>query len=385
MKKKFDLVRFLLMDSSGPFPYVRNRRVGPKIRVPPAQDTNDEKPMAPASYLDIIGRGREAIESWVASHPSDRLNLAGADLRRIDLNGIDLGDPILDGADLRDADLGSARVFGGHLIDVDCRRANFNNADLRETIISGDFREANFDDATLHRAVVGNIRLDQALFIDTILTDVDLSAASGLELVKHVGPSVIDERTLRKSWPLPEIFLRGVGLSDQLIRYLPSLMSQAIEFYSCFISYSSKDQAFAQRLNADLQMRGVRCWFAAEDLRIGDKFRARIDEAIRLNDKLLLILSEESVQSPWVEDEVEGAMEKERKAKERGEERTVLFPIQLDDAVMKSDTAWAASIRRIRHIGDFRRWTQPDEYQRAFERLLRDLRPDGNSDSPEVT
>jgi len=53
-----------------------------------------------------------------------------------------------------------------------------------------------------------------------------------------------------------------------------------------FISYSSKDDDFAQRLHADLQHQGVRCWFAPEDLQIGDKFRIRIDESIRVYDKL---------------------------------------------------------------------------------------------------
>ena len=89
-------------------------------------------------------------------------------------------------------------------------------------------------------------------------------------------------------------------------------MGRAIEFYSCFISYSSKDQEFAERLHADLQAKGVRCWFAPHDLKIGDRFRQRIDEAIRVHDKLLLILSEHSIESDWVATEVEAAFEKER-------------------------------------------------------------------------
>ena len=83
----------------------------------------------------------------------------------------------------------------------------------------------------------------------------------------------------------------------------------------------------------------MRCWFAPEDLKIGDKFRVRIDEAIRLHDKLLIILSEESVQSTWVENEVESAFEKEDNAKKRGEDRIVLFPIRLDSAVEDTDAA----------------------------------------------
>ena len=104
---------------------------------------------------------------------------------------------------------------------------------------------------------------------------------------------------------------------------------EPIQFYSCFLSYSSKDQEFAERLYADLQQKHVRCWFAPEDMKIGERIRPRIDEAIRVHDKLLLVLTESSMKSAWVEKEVETAFEKERK-----QSRTVLFPIRLDDAVM---------------------------------------------------
>lgn len=146
-------------------------------------------------------------------------------------------------------------------------------------------------------------------------------------------------------------------------------MGQAFEFYSCFISYSSKDQDFADRLHADMQDKGVRCWFAPEDLKIGERIRPGIDEAIRLHDKLLLILSKDSVRSPWVESEVEAALERERRHK-----RKVLFPIRIDDAVKRTRKAWASDIRRTRQIGDFRRWKEHDAYQEALERLLRDLK-----------
>jgi TIR domain len=143
------------------------------------------------------------------------------------------------------------------------------------------------------------------------------------------------------------------------------------QFYSCFISYSSKDDEFARRLHTDLKDASVECSFAPEDMKIGDRIRTWIDEVIRLRQKLLLVLSENSIDSAWVEQEVETALEKER---ETGS--TVLFPIRLDDAVMESKSGWAAHIRRTRHIGDFSRWRDQGAYQEALERLLRDLRAD---------
>jgi hypothetical protein len=147
------------------------------------------------------------------------------------------------------------------------------------------------------------------------------------------------------------------------------LLNQPFQFYSCFISYASKDHAFAERLHADLQDKGVRCWFAPEDMKIGDRLRPRIDETIRLYDKLLLVLSKTSVASQWVEQEVETAL-----ARERQQGTTILFPVRIDNTVMTLETGWPALIRNTRNIGDFRRWKTHDVYQQAFDRLLRDLK-----------
>jgi hypothetical protein len=164
------------------------------------------------------------------------------------------------------------------------------------------------------------------------------------------------------------VFLRGVGLPENVIDYLPSLVGQPIQYYSCFISYSSLDDEFAQRLHADLQNNGVRCWFAPHDLPIGGKILDEIDAAIRLRDKVLLILSEHSIGSDWVEDEVKTAYEEERRRKQ-----TMLFPVRLDDAVMETEEAWAAKLRADRNIGDFWQWKDHDRYREVFERALRDL------------
>ena len=129
---------------------------------------------------------------------------------------------------------------------------------------------------------------------------------------------------------------------------MPSLLGEPVQFYSCFISYASKDQVFAERLHADLQNKGVRCWFAPEDMKIGDRLRPRIDETIRVYDKLLLILSKTSVASQWVEQEVETAL-----ARERQQGMTVLFPVRIDNTVMTLETGWPALIRNTRTLATF--------------------------------
>ena len=51
--------------------------------------------------------------------------------------------------------------------------------------------------------------------------------------------------------------------------------------------------------------------------------------------------------------------------------------------MLETKEAWARLLRGQRHIGDFTRWQEYDVYQKALERLLRDLKvevspaPDG--------
>ena len=326
--------------------------------------------MANPEHVEIVKAGADAIADWRKKNPEVTLDLEGAHIMRVDLwladlRGANLARVEMEQSDLRDANLAGADFSGANLAASDLTFARLDGANLQRA----DLRFANLTSTT-----VSDVDFEGAVFSFTVLGGVDLSEASGLESVFHEMPSVIDEQTLRRSWPLPDVLLRGVGMSEEWIDFARATYGKAIQFYSCFISYSSKADEFAKRLHADLQAEGVRCWFAPEDLRIGDKFRVRIDEAIRLHDKLLLILSEDSVNSTWVEDEVENAFGKERKAKKDGTERTVLFPIRLDSAVEDTNAAWASAIQRTRHIGDFSAWKDHDAYQEAFQRLLRDLK-----------
>jgi hypothetical protein len=54
--------------------------------------------------------------------------------------------------------------------------------------------------------------------------------------------------------------------------------SQPTNFFSCFLGYSSRDQAFVDRLYKDLTNKGIRCWYAPEDLRAGVNIRVAIDD-----------------------------------------------------------------------------------------------------------
>jgi hypothetical protein len=216
----------------------------------------------------------------------------------------------------------------------------------------------------------------------TNFADVDLSVAKGLETIRHEGPSTIGIDTIYKSrGKIPEAFLRGCCVPDGFIAYIGSMVGRPIEFYSCFISYATLDQEFADRLYADLQAKGVRCWFAPHDIKGGRKLHEQIDEAIRLHDRLLLILSEHSMSSEWVNTEIAKARKREVK-----EGKRVLFPVRLvefevlrDRECFDGDTG-KDSAREIREyfIPDFSNWKDHDSYRTAFQRLVSDLKAEAS-------
>ena len=308
--------------------------------------------MANPEHLQILEQGVEAWNAWRTLHRDITPDLYKADLRGADLSRANFGFRL------------SAGAFA-HLAGTDLRRADLTRANLSWANLSW----ANLSTADLTLADLTGADLSRGVLGETVFSNTNLTTVLGLETCRHRGPSPLDYRTLAQSGPLPLAFLRGCGLPDALINYLPSLLNQPFPFYSCFISYASRDHAFAERLYADLQNKGVRCWFAPEDMKIGDRLRPRIDETIHVYDKLLLVLSKTSVASQWVEQEVETAL-----ARERQQGTTILFPVRIDDTVMTLGTGWPALIRNTRNIGDFRRWKTHDVYQKAFDRLLRDLK-----------
>jgi hypothetical protein len=364
--------------------------------------------MANAEHLAKLNEGVGAWNEWRSEnrnvHPDfigaslADMDLAEADLRAASLSGARLVHANLIGADLTEAnlvgaDLRRSLLYRASLFGADLHLANLANADLRHaslvgaSLLQANVSGANLAAAHLHRANLAHADLTgadltRACLSLTIFVDNDLSQTMGLDTARHLGPSSLGIDTVYSSaGKIPSGFLRGVGVPENLITYMPSLVAPgAIQFYSCFISYSARDQEFADRLYADLQNKGVRCWFAPDDAQGGKKLHEQLDAAIRLHEKLLLILSPNSMSSKWVKTEIRNA-----RKREVAEEKRVLFPVRL--ASYEALREWklfdgdegedlATEIREY-YIPDFSEWKNHDLYVREFEKLLRDLRTDG--------
>lgn len=346
---------------------------------------NETYEMANPEHLRILKKGVKAWNQWRKVNPSMTPDLSVGDLNDMDLSGVDFSNANLSRANLIGAGLIGANFIGANLNGADLIRANLTKAALNGAILNWvDLSSATLSRSDVTHATFSNINLNGTKFSGvragfTTFASVDLSVAEGIAEITHLGPSIIDIDTIyRSKGKIPVQFLRGAGVPDNFIEYMGSLVGTAFEFYSCFISYSSKDQDFADRLFADLQHNGVRCWFAPHHVKAGEKLHEQIDTAIRLHERLLLILSPDSINSQWVQTEMAKARKRETK-----EGKRVLFPISLDISYEKlqewecfdADTGKDLG-KEIREyfIPDFTDWKDHDRYEESFKKLLRDLK-----------
>lgn len=345
--------------------------------------------MANPEHLEILKQGVQVWNAWRSQHPElvpdlSGEMLSGKRLEGINLSGADLKTTWLDSgnltnAKLSDADLSFTNLSFASLIGADFSRSKLYKTDLSLAYLSNaKFTESTLLLTNLNGSELSGADFSGAQFRGVVFGGADLSVVNGLENAHHLGPSAVDVKTIYYSQgQIPEEFLRGCGVPEDFIAYSRGLTIQPIQFYSCFISYSHKDEDFAKHLYLRMRDAGLRVWYAPEEMRGGRKLHEQIFGAIHLHDKLLLVLSEQSLRSEWVATEIRSA----RKA-EREEDRRKLFPIRLVgfDAIQRWECFDADSGKdlgvelREYFIPDFSDWKDPEAFDRTFERLLRDLK-----------
>lgn len=332
-------------------------------------------PLSEEQY-DILCRGADEWNKWREQNPGVAVRLATAQLHGCNLDGVNLNN-----ADLHRANLGAASLRNSYFASADLSKANLNGADL----FVSDLRGANLTEAYLMSTKFIHTELDDAIFVaaimvGTVFADVDVSRVSGLDDIGILGPCFIDLETIyRSGGNIPESFLRGCGVPETFITQMHSLVGadDGIQFYSCFISYSGKDEDFAKRLHEKMRDAHLRVWFAPEDVEGGKKLHEQIETAIRVYDKLLVVLSKASLQSEWVMDELRKGFKAERDSGKRK-----LFPVRLTDyeTLQRWECRDSVSGRDLAEevrqyfIPDFSNWKDHDQFEVAFSRLLKDLR-----------
>lgn len=335
--------------------------------------------MANEEHLKILKQGVHVWNDWRLNTPYEMPDLTEADLSGMNLTEAIFSDTNLSNAILIEANLDRANLTGANLTGADLNAVILRYSDLS----NADLSNAELTMVDLTAADLTGTVLNGAKFGYTVLAELDLSSAVGLETVVHRTSSSLGIDTLYTSeGAIPEVFLRGFGLPELLIQYLPSLLEQPIQFYSAFISYSHKDQAFARRLHDSLQGRGVRCWLDEHQVLPGDKIHVEVDRGIRIWDKVLLCCSQASLTSWWVNNEVELAIQKEQRLyKERSQEVLALMPLDLDGFLRKGDwnSGWKGQITS-RLAPDFTGWQRSHKkFEEQLERVVKALRADAGA------
>ena len=308
-------------------------------------------------------------------------NLRNANFKSANLSGANLMVADLEGADLSSANLSKTNLTKSDLSGINLRRADLSGARLARTNLArSNLMEARFIETDLT-----GVNLSQAIVGSTVFASSDLGKVIGLESLDHRGPSYISVDTfVLSTGRIPGVFLRGCGLSDADIEYTklsnPALSTgeiievfqklqalraeQAPQISLLFISYSSANGQLVETVGNHLTQKGIRYW---RDMHEKNGLREKqIARAIPQSSKVLLVLSEQSMKSDWVEQDVQEARKLE---KETG--RVVLCPVALDDSWKDSRSPKTIREQIPEHsILDFSDWKDKSKFDDMYRTLL---------------
>jgi uncharacterized protein YjbI with pentapeptide repeats len=379
--------------------------------------------MANPDHLARLRAGIVDWNRWRADHPGVTPDLRAAELEKAnlehaDLSNANLTDARLKGAYVRNATLSRANLSGAFMTEIFLyrtdlshaflshswlNRATIDHVDLSHAILNASLTSSRLSDSNLHQADLGGADLEDAIFravnaegasfndttvVGTAFLGVKLRGAQFLEACRHDGPSVVDRETLALSGPLPATFLKGCGYADweiELARlHEPALATddvisimnrvselrttQTMGFAPIFLSYSHADTEFVNHLEAALDARGVRYWRDIHHATSG-RLEKVIDRAISLNRVVVLVLSQASLDSDWVQHEIRVTRQLEIQLR-----RDILCPIALDGTWKTG--GWPKRLQEQiseYSILDFSTWRDGGAFTRSFERLLSGL------------
>ena len=348
---------------------------------------------------DALGAGSRVWTRWRAEH-AGLPDLRGADLQRLDLSGFDLSRCNLHGANLSAAVLDDARLQHCDLVatrlgSASLRRASLHGANLRKTVLyradlsdadltqchlhcatldGACLQHADLQFATLSRCTLAGTDLRGARLGGTTISGCDLSHAKNLSRLVHLRPSALATDVLERSaGALPDDFLVGCGVTEGFVE--ATRQPAPHRHFSAFISYNHRDRRFARKLFDGLRKQGIRCWLDDHEMAIGADIRDEIDSAIDDNDRVLLCCSRHSLESYWVDKEIERALAKEQRLwQAEGRRAACILPLDLDGYLFDGWRDSRSAELRNRVAADFRGWQRrPAVFDDGLARVTRSL------------
>jgi TIR domain len=127
---------------------------------------------------------------------------------------------------------------------------------------------------------------------------------------------------------------------------------------SVFLSHAHEDKKFVRKLAADLRASGHDIWIDEAEIQIGDSLINKIREGLDQVDFIAAVISDASIESPWVQQELDIASNREIE-----EGRVVVLPLLISNVSLPG-------FLKGKFYGDFR---EPENYDDVFVRLCERL------------
>lgn len=156
--------------------------------------------------------------------------------------------------------------------------------------------------------------------------------------------------------------IRFSGTAEDTANEIVTKILELQKHPQVFLSYSGTDGEFAKRLAQDLRSRGINVWIADENIQIGDSITGRIEEAVSASQWIVVLISENSLESSWLDKELDLALSEEKR---RG--RTLVLPVLYQGKTLPSKLEGKA-------FADFRQ-----DYESGLRRLLTRLQPESHN------
>ncbi|MEQ8767135.1 MAG: toll/interleukin-1 receptor domain-containing protein [Planctomycetota bacterium] len=335
--------------------------------------------------IRVLQSGR--VREWnLRRDPSDWLpdlasaELSGAYLARGDFVGAGFEGANFARAQLGYADLREAHLKGANFVQAQLVGANLAGADLRDA----DLRGSTLDEANLSGARLSGVNLSEARVGRTLFTGVDLSAVNGLDRILFFGPCSIDRAAFEASdghippsfllgcgldpWELPLVRLYSCALDKQSVSALMDAAHRLKAGHSLIlISYAHEDSSLVDRLYQALVNEAHVVWMDRRDSTGGD-IETQVRDRIEAADAVIIVLSQHSLASTWVEIELQIALDLENTR-----DQQILCPISVDDSWQsKIAGPWQAVSRKT--VLDFSVWGEDAAFDSGFQRLSKGLR-----------
>jgi TIR domain len=211
-------------------------------------------------------------------------------------------------------------------------------------------------EALLRLPLIRNIRQFMALGND--LQDAMRKAATVIGEYNYDRGAVAPLITWANS--VAQVLDLGVGVETLVNEAVAMKEARRVEHEHervAFISHSTKDKPFVRKLAADLVGNGVKVWLDEQRILVGDSVPEKIAQGLAQSDFFLLVVSENSVESPWVKKELNSALVNEIERR-----KVAVLPIKLDDAPMPNSV-----IDKL--YADFR-----GSYDEGMNKLLQSIR-----------